>query len=194
MYLLILIKFLLFLEGILLFKFSPRVLFDSESENALIQYLFGYILAFSWVWFADRTRRISSTLIIVMILSFLLRTFKDHVTLYYDFFYIFCTAMIVPLTCAFTMMQLSPIKERERWPLQYAFLIFGRLIRTCFIEKFISGYEILFDTIFTGAFIVLAALIPCIQREKQTLDGDEKPVQVYSPISSLLTQIRYLFS
>lgn len=191
--LLILIKCLLFLEGILLFKFSPRVLFDSKTENALLQYFFGYILAFSWVWFADRTRRISSTLIVAMILSFLLRTFKDHVTFYYDFFYVFCTAMIVPLTCAFAMMQLSPIKERERWPLQYAFLIFGRLVRTCSIENFIGGYEILFDTIFTVIFVILAALIPWIQQKKLTLDGaKEPPVQVYSPISALLSQIRYL--
>ena len=191
--LLILIKCLLFLEGILLFKFSPRVLFDSTTENVLLQYFFGYILAFSWVWFADRTRRISSTLIVVMIFSFLLRTFKYHVTFYYDFFYVFCTAMIVPLTCAFAMMQLSPIKERERWPLQYAFLIFGRLVRTCFIEKFIGGFEILFDAIFTGIFIILAALIPWIQQKKLTLDGAKKPIQIYSPISALLSQIRYLF-
>ena len=195
MQVLITIKCLLFLEGLLLFKFSPRILLDtfSTNQNILFQYIFGYIFAFSWVWFVDRTRRISSTLITLMIFSFLLKTLKNHVTWYYEFFYIFFTSMIVPITCAFAMMQLSPKQERERWPLQYVFLILGRLLRTCFIEKLFAQYETVFDTIFTAVFVILVATIPWIQKRKLTLDGVKKSVQIYSPISSLLGQSRYLY-
>jgi hypothetical protein len=148
------------------------------------------------VWFTDRTRRISVTLITTMILSVLLKAFKLQLMNlpFYTFLYIFCTAMIVPLTCAFTMMQLSPIQERERWPLQYVFLVIGKFVRTCFIDKQVPvEYEIHVDVITAVIFVILAALIPWIQQRKLALDGAKRPVQIYSPISALLSQSRYLF-
>lgn len=197
--LLILIKCLLFLEGLLLPKFSPLFLLafvDPNDQNAFLwQYALGYIFAFAWVWFTDRTRKISVTLITTVILSVLLKSFKEQIfhLPFYNFLYISCTAMIVPLTCAFTMMQLSPIQERERWPLQYVFLIIGKFIRTCFIDKHLQvEYEILIDVVATVIFVILAALIPWIQQRKLALDGTKRPVQIYSPISALLSQSRYL--
>lgn len=116
---------LFFIEGLLLYRFTPQNFLEEKSSvlNASM-YVLAYFSAFIWVWFADRTRKLGNVLICCMILSFSLRNsaliYIDCKSVLVKFLFIFSTSMIIPLTCAFTMMQLSPIKQRGRFGLQYS--------------------------------------------------------------------------
>ena len=180
---LLIIKGLFFLEGLLLLNFSPRILLEG-TVNTLI-YLSAYILAFALVWYTDRTRRFSSTLATCMVLSVSVK----HIYGTANFFYILVTAMIIPLTCAFTMMQCNPRQERELWSLQYVWLIVGRLVRF-YTEDYFKNYKIILEIGLLSVFIVLTGLIPWLKNRKVTLDPI---VQIYTPVSRLLLQPRYWF-
>ena len=198
---------LFFFEGLLLYRFTPQNFLAEKSSvfNASI-YISAYFLALIWVWFADKTRKLGKVLICCMILSFCLR----HCALIYidcnnsvlvKFLYIFSTSMIIPLTCAFTMMQLSPIKQRERFSLQYTWLIMGRLVRICAVDAFLDlfHHEIILKSLLELILVLLFCCIAhkitpdTIQKAKQSLLGSpSKPVRVFTPISKLLGQYRYL--
>lgn len=190
--LLLTIKCLFLLEGLLLSKFSPRILL--EGTISPLSYASAYILAFSWIWFTDRSRKFSFTVSACLVLSMLIKYSLGDTN---NFFYVFVTAMIIPLTCAFTMMQCNPRKERELWALQYVWLIIGRLLRNS-IEELINRHVAIFETVLTIIFVGLAAgLVPWIQQKSlasASLDGSKvsRPVQVHTPLSKLLGQARYL--
>lgn len=199
---------LFFIEGLILYRFTPQNFLEETSSvlNASM-YVSAYFSAFIWVWFADRTRKLGNVLICCMILSFSLRNsaliFIDCNSVLVKFLFIFSTSMIIPLTCAFTMMQLSPIKQRERFGLQYSLLIIGRLVRICAVDALLDllhlhQYAILkliLESILVLLFCCIAYKITpeTIQKAKQSvLDSPSKPIQVFTPISKLFGQYRYL--
>lgn len=183
------IKSLFFLEGLLLASFSPKTLLDSGD---IVTWLGGYTLAMLLcVYLAERSRKVNLVLSACMILS----TFLKHQSNLPPFLYVGASAMIVPLTCAFTMMQFSPKRERHRWALQYVWLILGKLARYLAAEYYVVGY----DVGLTVVFVILCSCIPYVQARKRTLKaklelGHTVPsVQVYTPLAKLLSQSRYLF-
>lgn len=184
--LLLTIKGLFFLEGLLLSKFSPRILL--EGHVTPLCYVSAYITSFAVIWYTDRTRKFGPVLSTCMILSQTIKHFYGTS----NYFYILFTAMIIPLTCAFTMMQCNPRQERELWALQYVWLIIGRFLRS-YINILPYPLELILSTI----FIILSASVPWIKRRNLTLDGyglkGSPPPQIYTSLSKLLGQSRYLF-
>ena len=197
---LIIVKCLFFLEGLLLLKFSPRLLVESARPfvSSILEYGLGYMLSFGWIWYADQSRRIAPTLITCILLSMTVKWYLKTLLPVYinEFLHVLCTSMIIPLTCSFTMMQCNPRQERESWSFQYSFLLMGRLARTLIPQNFLHQNELLFDFVLSSTFVVVAGLIPWIQRRNlvaQSLDPMKKPVQIYTPISGLIDQFRYLY-
>ena len=195
MEILIIVKCLFFLEGLLLSSFTPNILLN-KCSTALI-YGLGYISSFAWVWYADQSRAIAPILITCLTLSMALKwTLRqlfvpDNLA---AFFTLFSTSMIIPLTCAFTMMQCNPRQERESWSFQYSFLLLGRLARTFIPEK---QTGLLFDSIVSLIFAVFVVSIPWIQARNlaaKSIDPkEEPPQQIHTPISELIGQARYLY-
>lgn len=194
---LVLVKCLFFLEGLLLAKFSPRLLL--EGDASILEYGLGYILGFAWIWYCDQSRQLAPTLITCIGLSMTSKWFlKDLLPFHIGtFLYIFSTCMIIPLTCAFTMMQCNPRQKRESWSLQYSFLLLGRLARNFIPLALINQHGFQFDVVLSLLFVLVAGSIPWFQARKLTeisLDQQKKkPEQVYTPISGLLGQIRYFY-
>lgn len=182
------IKSLLFLEGLLLANFSPKILFESGD---IATWLGGYTTALLlWVYLAERTRKIHLVLATCMILS----TLAHY--LHANFFYICTSAMIVPLTCAFTMMQFSPKRERQRWALQYVWLVLGKFTRFL-TSDWLSTCRYT-DVILTALFVIICACIPYVQArkklERELSFPNTQPIKrIYTPITKLLGQSRYLF-
>ena len=173
----------------------PNILLN-KCSTALI-YGLGYISSFAWVWYADQSRAIAPILITCLTLSMALKwTLRqlfvpDNLA---AFFTLFSTSMIIPLTCAFTMMQCNPRQERESWSFQYSFLLLGRLARTFIPEK---QTGLLFDSIVSLIFCCFVVSIPWIQARNlaaKSIDPkEEPPQQIHTPISELVGQARYLY-
>lgn len=201
---------LFFLEGLLLVKFSPQTLILERKPSILAALISisAYFVAFAWIWLADRSRKVGSVLISCMVLSVLFeRVFYIGPNPISTFLYIFSTAMIIPLTCAFTMMQLSPIRQRERFSLQYSWLILGRLVRIFVVNKAFEvndERELLTVAMKHSIFVLTSVILFCCFAYKITpktiqksthqnlLSFPHKPVQVFTPISKLLGHSRYL--
>lgn len=183
---LIIVKILLFLEGILFIKFSPLLLLGNKLACPF-EYGLGYISAFFWIWYTDKSRNISRVLITCIIVSMISKWFYPS-NFFSTFFYIFGTSMITPLTCAFTMMQCNARQKRESWSFQYSFLILGRLVRVSVLEGVLN--EKILDLCLSSIFVLTAALIPWLQSKKLVLTKQE---QIYTPISALISQFRYLY-
>ena len=196
MHVLTICKLLLFLEGILLSNFSPLILINSAKTASLcFQYASAFILSLSLVWFADKSRKIGLTLIICITFSTFLKILNNSIP-YGELIYIFCTCVIIPLTSAFTMMQLVSVQEQEKFSLQFGWLIVGRKARSLMADMVgdsFKAYEMWIDIFVTILFVLAAGSISFIQERAwklQSING-RRPEQVYTPISRLLSEQRY---
>lgn len=219
--LLLIIKGLLFLEGFLFGSLSfDTVISNANPSNTLLAaaYTIGYLGSFGWVWWADRSRKIQTVLPVLTVSALLSKLLhqSSNETEWVFFFSLFASVlsavMIVPLTCAFTMMQFSPKQERERWTLQYIYFILGKLFRVTLFNSALDNlipatsgqsrrfyFIAVFEFVLAGVMILLARLIPAA-RERESLKRDLQAksafsvkTQIYTPITKLMGQARYCF-